>query len=364
MRPNRNDRKRTRGVALAIAALWLGAVMALAAIGIEVARLATVATEVQVAADAAALAAAKNFWDTPGATQGTATTAGQAVAGQNYADGRLPQPADVNIEFGTWAAATGFTAGGVGANAAVRATVTMQNVKYVMATIFGFATQTQVQKRAIAMYTCGENGRPGPFTIGSCQLQTYTQGQSCSANNPNQLHTSPNPGQLMCWLDNNAGIGAYLPDVPNCGTGSAPVTAVGDSLPSISNGNVTPNYRDLQRCVGTQCVEAGGTASDGGVHDFTIPIIPCPLNSCNNGTSIGTVVGYATVHIRCPGDIICPGCSDTPRSPGVDASVSPSVTFYQICNNDAPGGGGNNGGGTACFGTGTMKLVADIAPSS
>jgi Flp pilus assembly protein TadG len=359
MIPMAKNRSRTRGVAVAMTAIWLTALMAVAAIGVEVARLATVATEVQVAADAAALGAAKNLWSTPGATQGTATSAGQAVAAQNQADGRFPASGNVNIQYGTWVANTGFVNGGGGGSPAVRATVTMPNVKYLMATVFGFATQTQVQKRATAIYTCQETGRPGPFTIGSCQLQTYTQGQSCSADNPTMLRTSPTPGQLMCWLDNSAGISAYLPPVAGCGTGTASVTAVGDALPAITNGNVTPNYRALQDCVGNTCVPPGGTGP--GVHDYTIPIISCPLNSCNNGTTIGTVLGYATVHISCPGDIICPGCTDSPRSPGVDASVSPSVNFSQICNNDSGGGGGNNSGSTGCFGSGTVKLVGDIA---
>jgi hypothetical protein len=98
------------------------------------------------------------------------------------------------------------------------------------------------------------------------------------------------------------------------------------------------------------------------VHDFVIPIIQCPVANCNNGTSDRHVVGFATIHISCPGDVGCPGCSG-PESPNItrDLTQNKWVTFTQICNNDASGGGGNNGGGTECFGSGTVKLVADKA---
>ena len=49
---------RERGVALVAGALWIAAILAIAGIAIEVGRLTTTATEVQVAGDAGALAAA------------------------------------------------------------------------------------------------------------------------------------------------------------------------------------------------------------------------------------------------------------------------------------------------------------------
>jgi hypothetical protein len=347
-----------------LAAVFLTAIIAVTAIGVEVSRLATVATETQIAADAAALAAAKNLFGVSGATQTTARAAGQAVAAQNQIDGRFPAAADVNIEFGTYSAASGW---GSGTDPAIRATVTMQNVRYLLATAlnignFHFGTQTTVTKRALAEYTCQENGRAiAPFTIGDCQLQSYTVGHQCSGNNPVLITTYANN---MCWIANNSNDTHFLP--APCGAGDGTPFSVGDVV-NATNGTVDPVYRDLQSCVGATCVFPGETGP--GVHDYTIPIIPCVAGSvanCNNGTSDEHVVGFATIHISCGGDIGCAGCrsgSGWPVSPGsnVDTSQGKWVTFTQICNNDASGGGGNNGGGTECFGSGTVKLVADRA---
>src|SRR5207253_1928919 len=175
-------------------------------------------------------------------------------------------------------------------------------------------------------------------------------GQRCSADNPTLITTYDN---TMCWIANNSNDTHYLP--PPCGAGDGTPFSVGDIV-NATQGTVTPVYRDLQNCVGNTCVFPGQTGP--GIHDFAIPIIACPVANCNAGTSDRHVVGFATIHISCPGDIGCPGCSSGPASPG--ASVDPTknkwVTFSQICNNDAPGGGGNNGGGTTCFGSGTVKL--------
>ena len=364
MIPAKAKRAHSRGVTMTLAAVFLTAITAVTAIGVEVARLATVATETQVAADAAALAAAKNLFGVSGATQGTATTAGQTVAGKNQIDGRFPAAADVNIEFGTYSAATGW---GGGSDNAVRATVTMQNVRYLFATAlnigsFNFGTQTTVTKRALAEYTCQENGRGiAPFTIGDCSLQAYTNGQRCSADNPTLITTYAN---TMCWIANNSNDASYLPAAPGCGTGDAPPFSVGDIV-NATNGTVDPVYKDLQSCVGSTCVFPGQTGP--GVHDFVIPVIPCPVANCNSGTSNEHIDGFATIHISCGGDIGCAGCKTAaqgwPASPGanVDLTQNKWVTFSQICNNDASGGGGNNGGGTTCFGSGTVKLIADKA---
>ncbi len=196
--------KRERGVAVILAALWLGAITAVAAIAVEVARLTHVATEVQIAADAAALAAAKNLFG--GGDQTSATTAGQTVAGKNQADGRLPAPGDVNIEFGKYGVAAGWGSSG---DPAVRATVTMTNVKYIMASMLGLGNTGSVQKRAVAMYGCKESGHAtAPFTLADCQLAQYTNGQQCSVNNPTLITTTNN---TMCWIANNSNDADYLP---------------------------------------------------------------------------------------------------------------------------------------------------------
>src|SRR5947207_1595397 len=85
----RTPTSRERGLAMALAALWLAAIVAIAAITIEVSRLTDTATEVQVAVDAAALAAAENMLK--GGNVDSAKAAARTVASQNRTDGRPPE---------------------------------------------------------------------------------------------------------------------------------------------------------------------------------------------------------------------------------------------------------------------------------
>ena len=90
--------RRERGIATALFALWLVAIVAIAAITIQVSRLSDTATEVQVAVDAAALAAAENMLK--GGNVDSAKAAARTVAAQNRTDGR--GPGDVRLEFGSY----------------------------------------------------------------------------------------------------------------------------------------------------------------------------------------------------------------------------------------------------------------------
>ena len=181
---------------------------------------------------------------------------------------------------------------------------------------------------------CTGTARPtAPITIGDQELAQYTRGQQCSSQG-HTLTTTPNVTQNSCWLTNPSGADAWFPKVSGCGTGTARVLSVGDSLDSITNGDQPPLYRDFQNCV------------DVGVHDFIIPIVPSPIANCNAGTSLGRVVGFATIHIASSTDIHANG------------SGGSSLTFTQVCNNNTPGTGGGSGGAT-CFGSGNARLVDD-----
>ncbi len=361
-RPSRNRRARRgeRGVSLVLGALWVGAIGAVLAIAVEVGRLTDTATEVQVAADAAALAAAEDMvkGGTAGAG-GTAERAGRDVAERNRADGRAPKDGEVAIEFGNYSVAAGFVPGAA-ANA-TRATVTLSDppVLYVLASILGSGSSTTVTKRAVAKYVCnGTHAPTAPIAIGDCQLHQYTGGQQCSTSGIT-LTLNPDPTQNACWIANPSSDAGWFPPESPAGGQQAPLS-VGDSI-TARNGSMIPIFRDWQTCVetgGSACVSPGNTGS--GIHDFVIPVVPCPINNCNNGTTIGTVVGFATIHVNCPGDIICPGCDKPPRVPrGVPGgTASPSVTFTQICNNDAAGTGGGSGA-AECFGSGSVRLVDD-----
>jgi hypothetical protein len=139
-------------------------------------------------------------------------------------------------------------------------------------------------------------------------------------------------------LANNSNDKEWLPPVNGCGTGTAPILSVGQDLKGIAtNGQMPPVYRDLKACV------------ELGIHEFVIPIVSCgDLDKCNGGVTVGTVIGFTTVHIESPGDII---------TNGPDAGI---ITLTQVCNNAAAGSGGSGAsGGAKCFGSGNVRLVTD-----
>ncbi len=80
----RSGGRRERGLALVASAVWLIAIFTMAAIAIEVARLTNAATEVQVAADAAAFAANVALGKTQ--TTSLAQAAGKSAAARNSVD--------------------------------------------------------------------------------------------------------------------------------------------------------------------------------------------------------------------------------------------------------------------------------------
>jgi len=316
--------KDERGIAMALFALWLTAITAIAAIAIEVGRLTDTATEVQVAADAAALAAAEKMVD--GGDAGTASAAAWRVAHQNSTDGHGPAASEVGLEGGTYTPLTGFGAG-VETNA-VRATVTIPRVRFILASIFGGPTAT-VSKRAVATYECCGHAQPtAPIAIGDCMLAQYLDGLQCSVTG-HTLVLQPQPTQNACWTADPTTAPAWMP--PECGGGRGPLLSAGGTT-TLFNGNMTPILRQFQSCV------------DHGVHDYVIPIVKCPILNCNSGAA--DVVGFATMHIARSSDIV--------------ASGGGGITFTQICNNRAACTAGNaTPGVTECFGTGNATLVDD-----
>jgi Putative Flp pilus-assembly TadE/G-like len=318
--------KGERGVTVALAAMWLVAITAIAAITIEVARLTDTATEVQIAADAAALAAAQRVIN--GGDTASATDVARNVAAQNRTDGRAPAASDVSLEFGTYAVATGFVAGGQ--NNAVRATLTVPGVRYLLATVFGQGSSTTVTKRAVATYECCGNARPTvPVTIGDCQLQSYLEGQACSTRGFT-LTQAPQQLQNSCWTADPSTAPDWLP--PECGGGRAPIVSAGTNI-QLKNGQMTPVLQQIKSCV------------EHGVHDYVIPIIKCPISTCTDGAA--QVVGFATMHIESSGDVQTSGSNK-------------GITFTQICNNNTACTGGFTGPDQAtCFGSGNAKLVDD-----
>jgi hypothetical protein len=91
------DRKNQRGVALVIVAVFLVVMFGFAAVGIDIARLAHTATEVQTVADTAARAGALGLAANAGA-QGTGVARAHLIASRNYMNGALADDNDPNVE--------------------------------------------------------------------------------------------------------------------------------------------------------------------------------------------------------------------------------------------------------------------------
>ncbi len=96
-------RKSERGVALVYVAVFMVVILGFTAVGIDIARLAHVATEVQSVADLAARAGTKKLLDV-GGTPGLGIAQAKAVASLsgNMMDGVNVKPADVIVDEGHW----------------------------------------------------------------------------------------------------------------------------------------------------------------------------------------------------------------------------------------------------------------------
>lgn len=100
-----NRRKHESGIALAVVAVFMVALLGFAALGIDVARLAHTASEVQAVADAAARGGAKALLDS-GGTPGSGIARAKVIAGLNFMNPQQPNQtakvADVIVDEGQW----------------------------------------------------------------------------------------------------------------------------------------------------------------------------------------------------------------------------------------------------------------------
>jgi hypothetical protein len=248
------DRRNQRGIALIMVALFMVVILGFTVLGIDVARLAYVASEVQSVADAAARGGAKALMDV-GGTPGVGITRAQAIAAENFMNGHAADPnveptQVVAVDEGHWVVddedtgeghfacctnntpccqgGSGLGCGGPGTLSCDRRTAVLAEpstpVDNLLAGIFNFidggriavaaptqgAEQTTVQKLAIA-------GPTGPS--GGCQLP---EGVSCG-------------NDWSCFCNN--GIPPCLPiAVASCEFQPPNCNGVGCSLPTISMG--------------------------------------------------------------------------------------------------------------------------------
>src|SRR6266404_5704679 len=162
-----------RGITLIAMALWMTAFFALTAVGVDVGRIAFTASEVQSAADTAALAAARALLD-----GGDPQATGKVILGNAAAS-------QINIETGTADNSGNFTAGGGAAANAARATVIATVTNLFSGVFAGNDGTTTVTKQATAVLTTTGKDQPTvPIAVsGGCFTDTNCTAGNCPALN-------------------------------------------------------------------------------------------------------------------------------------------------------------------------------------
>jgi hypothetical protein len=343
----RREHPAERGVALVAGALWLGAVVAMTAIAIEVARLTTTATEVQVAADAGAFAAAVALGRKK--PPDDARAAGKSTAGANFVDGHAVGPDNVQIDVGHYdpapAANPHFTAectpGGTtdGCNAA-KATVTAGGVNFVTASILNGQQGTAVTKTAVAAAECPGSGFAKlPMVVCESALQSIPQDELCNADQPpfqmNPNGTNSATDNKACWSslspDLSASADNFLSLFPaECG-GTQQFELFAQQDVPLQNGADSRVWKAIQCCVACQNHK-----------DFTVPVVDCSqAGNCNTSPPLVT---FATIHIENPTDVVPPGNGNTQCNSfswGCQATINNNgptgITASQFCKSDVPG---------------------------
>ncbi|TWT66988.1 von Willebrand factor type A domain protein [Posidoniimonas polymericola] len=138
--------KRRLGVILVLSALLMVAVCGMAAMGIDVGFMMLVKTQLQVAADAGALAAANSLH----LSQAEIIDVGEQFVAMHNAGGRAIKTAETNVEIGVWDIATDVFTPAPGVGNAVRVTVTRDGEALFFGRVIG-NDKFNAQASAIAM---------------------------------------------------------------------------------------------------------------------------------------------------------------------------------------------------------------------
>jgi hypothetical protein len=365
----RARQRRESGIALVGAGIWFLALAAMVAIAIEIARLTDTATEVQVAADSGAIGGALAL------AQGHADQAvarGTTAASNNQADGRAVGAGGVLIEVGHYATDPAANphfvtpcAGGTDCNA-IKATVTVDNVQYIVASLFGSA-QTSVQKTAVASAQCqGSASSPLPLAVCQQALANPLGRDDLCIDAPLKTGLKMASAVNACWTTLSAGTGSNVVQSlfpKECGgtaTSADRYVILQQSIRLLGTGaGVSNSLWDMLQC----CVACQSN------HRFTVPVIDCPeAEPC---TATGkSVIGFATLDIATP-DLISDGSNSTTRCnagnnypPGGCTATAPNVLLdqfikgTQICH----AGNGGTAGGANCtnFGNTVAPVLGQL----
>jgi Flp pilus assembly protein TadG len=340
-----------RGFALIAMALFILAFLGLTAIAVEISRLTHTATEVQASADSAALSAAAAL-----AKHLNEVTGGQNAATANNADGHAIAASSVLIEKGHYDSSAGASThfstsctANVDCNA-VKATVTVDNVNYIMGSILDGQSGTNVLKNAVAAVGCPSSSYPWPLAVCSSALSQIGRDDTCgSFSGP--ITMNPNASSNSCWtsLGTASASSSNTQAIFPAQCGGAPIQAWVQESINLTGGVASSVWQAMQCCIACQ-----------NIHDFTVAVVDCAGGTC--GGSSTPIVGFATIHIADASDVNRPGggtttCSggsfrpwgDCPASVTSPPGVPTGITATQVCKSDLPGGPG----GSTCHNFGT-----------
>jgi Flp pilus assembly protein TadG len=349
-----------RGQTLIALAITLLAFFALAAVGIDLGHLAHTVNELQIAADAGAVAAASTLLT--GVNDGTgggspsaitqATADALTAAGQNAVDGHFaPDQITVVVTTGTYDAAAGtYAANLLPANAAqVSITKTVHNLfgaaifaaidsdyTRVGTAVFEFpSSATPDSRTSIANGHTPQSGTL-PIAVGDAFFNAYqVGGDNCTALQAVTLVLAPSAGNDTGLADTgwtsfsngppgapNGGLDPYLPagcGCGNCGTTVPPTLTIGNQVNFVAGPS-------------NQLVTSINGCLTNGITTFMIPVVPSTGVPFAAGSS--TVSGFATFELT-----------------NVDVALG-TLTGNLSCNAQEPGlpGGGD-------FGTGFARII-------
>jgi hypothetical protein len=266
--------KEERGVAVPLVAIVMTVLVAMAGVGVDTGRVASVATEAQNAADIAALAAVRAVAD-----EDDPTSMANETLSQNSVNGGDASTYLTSLQLGNVDADYNFTVGGTPTNA-VRAVVAATVDTIVLGSI-GFP-QATVTREAIATLAGMGSGVPTlPVVLGDCHFDPTCESQACMPYLSQVPDTTNNSAWTSFFLNNtnNNTVGAYI-NSP-CGDGDTQFIKVGDDI-NLNNGQSTPLLRDIQCLL------------NNGMNTFVIPIVPCVGGTYNQDKP---VVGFAKIEI-------------------------------------------------------------------
>jgi hypothetical protein len=321
MQPRRRWKDR-RGFATVYLGVSILALVAIAALGADIGRVAFTATEVQSAADVVATTGAKQLVLESADPRADA----ESVLHENAIDGSAAQGSQIQaFEIGNYNGTTEvFTPGGTPTNA-VRAVVQAE-IDNILADLLG-APKSTVTKSATAAYGSIGSGQPTlPLAVGDCNFPTPDcMDDECLPTLVQVPSTdAQDEGDNSAWTAffEQAGqteINSYFPTACGGGGEVSPTIHVGDDI-TLNNGQLTPLLNLLDACL------------DAGINEFLVPIIECGIQFVQTAP----VLGFATIRVT---DVVSTG---DPKYVQLDA----------IFNASAPGPPGGDG-----YGSGAVSLV-------